>query len=151
MAKVARLADYRAKNSTHNLEDWQAAFIEYLESEEQGSKRRVLPLNKDARGALLLLGYEEKQGLDKSVIIGQRGPMTRRGVQSILDKYQGDLDDFSCHSLRHTFCKNLVDAGVSLEKIAALAGHDSLKTTRRYCEPSPHDLALVVELIGEED
>jgi site-specific recombinase XerD len=35
MAKVARLADYRAKNSTHNLEDWQAAFKEYLESEER--------------------------------------------------------------------------------------------------------------------
>jgi hypothetical protein len=26
--------------------------------------------------------------------------------------------------------------GVSLEKIAALAGHDSLETTRRYCELS---------------
>jgi integrase/recombinase XerC len=117
----------------------------------KGSKRRVVPLNKDARGALLLLGYEEKQGLDKPVIIGQRGPMTRRGVQSILDKYQGDLDDFSCHSLCHTFCKNLVDTGVCLEKIAALAGHDSLETTRRYCEPSPYDLAVAVELIGEDD
>jgi integrase/recombinase XerC len=117
----------------------------------KGSKRRVVPLNKDARGVLLLLGYEENQELDKPVMIGQRGQMTRRGIQSLLEKYQGDLDDFSCHSLRHTFCKNLVDAGVSLEKIAALAGHDSLETTRRYCEPSPHDLALAVELIGEED
>jgi integrase/recombinase XerC len=117
----------------------------------KGSKRRVVPLNKDARGALLILGYEENHGLDKPVIIGQRGKMTRRGIQSLLEKYQGDLDDFSCHNLRHTFCKNLVDAGVSLEKIAALAGHDSLETTRRYCEPSPHDLALAVELIGEED
>jgi integrase/recombinase XerC len=51
----------------------------------------------------------------------------------------------------NTFCKNLVDAGVTLEKVAALAGHESLETTRRYCEPSPHDLALAVELIGEED
>lgn len=117
----------------------------------KGSKRRVVPLNKDARGALLLLGYEENQGLSKLVVLGQRGQMTRRGIQSILEKYQGDLDDFSCHSLRHTFCKNLVDAGVSLEKIAALAGHDSLETTRRYCEPSPQDLAMAVELIGEED
>ena len=35
MAKVARLADYRAKNSTHNVEDWQTAFKEYLESEKR--------------------------------------------------------------------------------------------------------------------
>lgn len=55
--------------------------------------------------------------------------MTRRGVQNILEKYGGDLDHFSCHSLRHTFCKNLVDAGVSLEKVAALARHESLETT----------------------
>ena len=117
----------------------------------KGSKRRVVPLNKDARSALLLLGLEENQGTDQPVMIGQRGKMTRRGIQNLIDKYRGDLDDFSCHSLRHTFCKNLVDAGVSLEKIAALAGHESLETTRRYCEPSPHDLALAVELIGEED
>jgi site-specific recombinase XerD len=77
--------------------------------------------------------------------------MTRRGIQSLLEKYQGELDGFSCHSLRHTFCKNLVDAGVSLEKIAARAGHENLETTWRYCEPSSHDLALAVELIGEDD
>ncbi len=117
----------------------------------KGSKRRVIPLNKDARGALLLLGYEENQGTDKPVMLGQRGQMTRRGIQSLLEKYQGELDGFSCHSLRHTFCKNLVDAGVSLEKIAALAGHENLETTRRYCEPSRHDLALAVELIGEDE
>jgi integrase/recombinase XerC len=56
-----------------------------------------------------------------------------------------------CHSLRHTFCKNLMDAGVSLKKVAALAGHETLETTRRYCQPSRHDLTLAVELIGEED
>ena len=32
-----------------------------------------------------------------------------------------------------------------------LASEDGLETTRRYCEPSPHDLALAVGLIGEEE
>jgi site-specific recombinase XerD len=32
------------------------------------------------------------------------------------------VKDVTPHSLRHSFCKNLVNAGVSLEKIAALAG-----------------------------
>ena len=77
--------------------------------------------------------------------------MTRRGIQNVLEKYRGDIDNLSCHSLRHTFCKNLVDAGVSLEKVAAFADHDSLETTRRCCKLSPHDLTLVVEMIGEED
>ncbi len=40
------------------------------------------------------------------------------------------LEEVSCHPLRHTFCKNLADAGIRLEQIAYLAGHDSLETMR---------------------
>ncbi len=117
----------------------------------KGSKRRVIPINKDARSALVLLGYEKKRGTDEPVVQGQRGGMAPRGVRWLLKKYRGNLNNFCAHSLRHTFCKNLVDAGVSLEKIAALAGHESLETTKRYCQPSPHDLALAVQLIGQDD
>ena len=46
-------------------------------------------------------------------------------------------------------CKNLVDAGVGLEQVAALAGHESLETTRRYCAPSLADLQRAVDLVGE--
>jgi hypothetical protein len=46
--------------------------------------------------------------------------------------------------------KNLIDAGLGLEKVAALAGHERLETTRRYCTPSLKDLEHAVELIGEE-
>jgi site-specific recombinase XerD len=84
-------------------------------------------------------------------MIGQRGKMTRRGIENLVDKYQGDLSDFSCHSLRHTFCKNLIDGGIGLEQVAALAGHESLETTRRYCQPSYHDLEKAVQVIGEEE
>ncbi len=39
----------------------------------------------------------------------------------------------------------------SLEEIATLAGHESLDTTRRYCEASHHDIEKAVNLIGEEE
>ncbi len=84
-------------------------------------------------------------------MIGQRERMTRRGIENLVDKYRKDLDDFSCHSLRYTFCKNLIDGGIGLEPVAALAGHESLETTRRYCQPSYHDLEKVVQVIGEEE
>jgi len=119
----------------------------------KGRQRREVPLNKDARNALLSIGYLDKAGTQSYVFIGQRGPMTPRGVESMLKKYVhlAELDDVSPHSLRHTFCKNLIDAGVGLEKVAALAGHENLETTRRYCEPDHHDLEAAVELIGEEE
>lgn len=119
----------------------------------KGSKRREIPLNKDARVALLNLGYTHHKGKNSRVFVGQRGAMTPRGVESTLLKYvlRTDLEKVSPHQLRHTFCKNLIDAGVSLEKVAILAGHDNLETTRRYCTPSDRDLETAVELIGEED
>jgi site-specific recombinase XerD len=119
----------------------------------KGSKRRTIPLNKDARSVLVELGYHKNKGSDQQVFIGQRGAMTPRGIESTLRKYvkQTDLEEVSPHQLRHTFCKNLIDAGVGLEKVATLAGHDNLETTRRYCTPSEQDLAAAVELIGEED
>lgn len=119
----------------------------------KGGKRRQVPLNQSARSALLAMGYHRHAGQRSSIFAGQRGPLTPRGVQNLLSKYvtAAGLEEVSPHTLRHTFCKSLVDAGVGLEKIAALAGHESLETTRRYCEPSLKDLQRVVELIGEDE
>jgi integrase len=53
------------------------------------------------------------------------------------------------HTLRHTFAKNLVNSGMSLEKVAALMGHSNLNTTSIYTIPSALDLEHVVAQIGE--
>jgi integrase/recombinase XerC len=121
-------------------------------SRGKGGKARQLPLNADARRALVVLGYEAHTGRSVPVFIGQRGALTPSGVQRLLRAYAhaAHLEALSPHRLRHTFCKSLVDAGVGLEKVAALAGHESLETTRRYCTPSLKDLEHAVELIGEE-
>jgi site-specific recombinase XerD len=118
----------------------------------KGAKRRQLPLNAEARRALMGLGYEAHEGSSAPVFMGQRGRLTPSGVQRLLRAYAyaAHLEALSPHRLRHTFCKNLLDAGVGHEKVAALAGHESLETTRRYCTPSLRDLAHAVELIGEE-
>ena len=118
----------------------------------QGGKRREIPLNKDARQVLFDLGYANHKGQKEAIFIGQRGPMTPRGVESMFRKYVAhtELDEVTPHKLRHTFCKNLIEAGVSLEKVALLAGHENLETTRRYCSPSEHDLEAAVDLISTE-
>lgn len=122
----------------------------------KGGKRRQVPLNADARRALLDLGYVEHIGMETPIFLGQRGPLTPRGVQFALARYASALriaagrETLSPHLLRHTFCKNLVVAGVDLPRVAALAGHETLETTRRYCEPSLKDLERAVELISED-
>ena len=118
----------------------------------KGGKRREVPLNYDARQVLLDLGYKQNAGKKDWIFVGQRGKLTPRGVQTLFRKYAEPvkLKKLSPHSLRHTFCKNLLNAGVALEKIALLAGHESLDTTRLYLEPSLKDLTTAVEAISEE-
>ena len=119
----------------------------------KGRKQRTIPLNIEARNALIeLRALRERWGQSKGIAVlqGQRGPLTERGIQATLAKYAGHarLAELSPHVLRHTWCKNLADAGVRLEVIAALAGHESLETTRRYVEPGQDDLAAAVERIA---
>lgn len=119
----------------------------------KGGKRRQIPLNREARQRLSTLGYGEHVGTTAPLFVGQRGALTPRGVQRLLAQYAqaAGLQGVTPHALRHSFCKNLVNVGVGLEKIALLAGHDSLETTRRYCEPSLQELADVVELVSPEE
>lgn len=117
----------------------------------KGEKYRDIPLNQEARQAFLDLEYPIYAGTNEFVFKGQRGPLSPRGIQLMLKRLNlpKDLGDVSPHSFRHTFCKNLVNAGVSLEKVAALAGHERLETTKLYCHPSFADLTEAVERIGE--
>ena len=56
------------------------------------------------------------------LFLGQRGPINVPAVQYLVAKYayQARLEEITPHQLRHTFGKNLVDAGVSFEQVAAL-------------------------------
>ena len=116
----------------------------------KGGKYREVPLNQDARNAFVDIGYKTEADSEVLVFNGQRGPLSPRGIQLML-KRLNILEGISPHQLRHSFCKNLVDAGVSLEKVAYLAGHERLDTTKLYCQPSFTDLELAVERIGELD
>lgn len=117
----------------------------------KGSKYRDIPLNKDARIAFINIGYIENAGFDEYVFTGQRGVLSPRGIQLMLKRlrFPDELGTISPHRLRHAFCKNLVDAGIGLEKVASLAGHERLDTTKLYCQPSFSDLSAAVEKIGE--
>ena len=116
----------------------------------KGRKQRTIPLNVEARNALAELRSLRGPGKAQAVLQGQRGPLTERGIQAILAKYAGAarLAELSPHVLRHTWCKNLADSGARLEVIAALAGHESLETTRRYVEPGQDDLAAAVDRLA---
>lgn len=94
------------------------------ERQGKGGKSRRVPLNSQTRQALSAYLAERGEGEGERLFLGQRGPMSEWGIHELVKKYayQARLEDVTAHTLRHTFAKNLVDAGVPLDQVATLWG-----------------------------
>ncbi len=120
----------------------------------KGTKRREIPLNAEARQAIkIYLQLRPNLPVD-ALFIGQSGEgIDTRTVQRSVSRFASlaGLSGVSCHTLRHTFAKSLVDHGVSIEKVAMLLGHSSLNTTLIYTTPGRRDLEQAVDTLAAEN
>ena len=121
----------------------------------KGRKQRTVPLNMNARKALqdwlnVRPAPSENSYIFLPLECDSHNALSGRSVQRVVRRLGQDagLLELSPHTLRHTFAKNLVNSGVSLEKVAALLGHANLNTTRIYITPSQQDLAVAVEQLN---
>jgi site-specific recombinase XerD len=107
-------------------------------------------LDKQTRQALVNYLEERQEDGSDRLFLGQRGPISEPGINYLVTKYayQARLEDCTSHTLRHSFAKNLVDAGTPLDQVATLLGHESLNTTRVYTRPSQGDLERAVRRLG---
>ena len=65
-----------------------------------------------------------------------------------LMKKELNLDkDITIHTLRHTFCSDLVQKNVSLPVIQALANHKRLQTTMRYIHTDTNQLTNAINVL----
>jgi integrase/recombinase XerD len=133
----------------------------------KGGKYRSLPLHNELKKAIrtwLNFRSQSEKAIHQDsfyLFVSERsGKMTTRAIAFMMDRYLercGLLErsekgeklegQHSFHSLRHTFCKSLVNAGVPIQNVARLAGHDSIQTTMRYVEPSEQDLRKAIQSI----
>ena len=110
-------------------------------SETKNNKARAIPINKNAKKAILLM-YKESLRKSKSVapenhlFSGRnQGHLNPRHVNRLL--YQifnraGLIGRLSSHTLRKTFGTTLSENNVSLPAIQELLGHADISTTRKY-------------------
>lgn len=119
----------------------------------KGHKSRTIPLNKDARAALRAWLKVRPTSTSNSVFISQKsGSLCQRAIANIITGLAAQANlNLNPHSLRHSFAKNLVDAGVDLRTVADLMGHSSLETTRLYTMPGAADKQSAVERIAWND
>lgn len=101
----------------------------------KGERRRIVPINSEARGAIERLRRES--GGSEFVC-----PRWRRWFEHAVKR--SGVEDFTWHDLRHTFASRLVMAGENLRTVQELLGHRSIKTTERYAHLSNEHLRSAV-------
>ena len=116
---------------------------EFTITEKKTGKKRVLRLNSQLQQHILEC-YEHIQpiGMKAPILVSQKGTVfTIQRINVILKeikrKYRLKVKNFSCHSLRKTFGRqvynmNSENSELALVKLMELFNHSSLAITKRY-------------------
>jgi site-specific recombinase XerD len=108
----------------------------------KGAKDRIVYSSNDALHTLLDYLRMRPTSKVKKVFLVEKGPLTGqpisiRGVQKRMEYYARKTNlRISCHHLRHTMATQMLNADADLSTIQDLLGHNTIRTTQRYCRVS---------------
>jgi site-specific recombinase XerD len=113
----------------------------------KGNKQRQVPIPLHARRCIQAYLDARPPVQSDRLFIGERGPLTTRGVRSIFAKYSA-LAGIRVHPhlLRHCFGREYLAANQNdLVGLAALMGHEDLNTTKRYVARTHDELQAATD------
>lgn len=116
----------------------------------KGGKQRTVPLPLPGRRAMqAYLDVRPPVGSPR-VFVGERGPLTERGVRALCSKYGAACGvALHPHLLRHTMAHRFLDAtGNDLVALAQILGHESLTTTARYTRRTADQLGAAADKLS---
>jgi integrase len=122
----------------------------------KGGRSRHVFMTDEVR--TMLEGRKEGQGNDALLFPDARHGGVQKKLSSVFFRVLKDLgwndhvtdprQRICYHTLRHTFCSWLVQAGTPHYHVAKLAGHRTLKMTERYSHLAPDSLRGVISILN---
>lgn len=106
----------------------------------KGNVERKVPMPVEAR--LHVKSYLNSRTDNENALFlsNYRKRISVRAVQRIFEKFS-----IHPHQLRHTYCRELVCAGIDISTVADLAGHTDINVTRRYSKPSTLEIESAID------
>jgi len=111
--------------------------------EGKGRKERVVWLSADAYVVLTEWLVERGERQSTHIFLNERGqPLSANGIEWLLHGYGRQAGmDLTPHQLRHTYARQLTEAGMPITSLGKLMGHSQITTTQIYTAGADPQLA----------
>jgi site-specific recombinase XerD len=109
---------------------------------------RHIPLAGSAREVVQRLHASRSRASDRIFLDGRGRALKPNRVSKAFKwhvRRAGLSEEYTFHTLRHTYASWLVGAGTDLYRVRDLLGHQSIEVTERYAHLKPEDLRRAVE------
>jgi len=116
----------------------------------KGNKQRTVPLPLPARRAMQAYLETRPPISSSNVVVGERGPLTDRGVRALCTKYGAIIGvKLHPHIFRHTFAHQfLADTSNDLVGLSQICGWEQLNTAARYTKKTVDQLAAASDRLN---
>ena len=117
--------------------------LEHIAVKGKGGKSRVVFIGQEARASLAdyllsrhLFFRKKTMNSEKALFLNASGkPLSRRGAHYTIKQRLALLglpENYSTHSLRHSFATDLLNSGADLRHVQEMLGHENVSTTQNY-------------------